>query len=102
MEEEEHPCNNAIEDDLESLEETGETDNGIPNGETTGMEDAILDPPKIGQIFNDFEEAYNFYNDYARAWGFSVRLSKKVRNSQGEVPTRVFVCSAGDIEPPCS
>ncbi|CAL1387866.1 unnamed protein product [Linum trigynum] len=93
MEEEEHPRNSAIEDDLESLEETRETVNGIQNGETTGMEDVILDPPKIGQIFNDFEEAYNFYNDYARAWGFSVRRSKKVQNSKGEVTTGAFVCS---------
>ena len=38
--------------------------------------------PRLGMIFSNIEEAFNFYNTYAEAAGFSIRRSseKRVKN----------------------
>ncbi|KAI3940962.1 hypothetical protein MKW92_033440, partial [Papaver armeniacum] len=50
--------------------------------------------PLLGMEFETEEEAYNFYNNYAFNYGFSVRKSKAHRYSDGKVGDRILVCSA--------
>lgn len=48
--------------------------------------------PKLGMVFADLDQAFNFYNSYAKDGGFSVRKSSnKIRN--GETIWKQFVCS---------
>ncbi|KAL2460901.1 Protein FAR1-RELATED SEQUENCE 6 [Abeliophyllum distichum] len=50
--------------------------------------------PKIGQEFESHEEAYNFYNEYAREAGFSARIANSKKNKEtGEIYWKLFVCS---------
>ncbi|XP_038690412.1 protein FAR1-RELATED SEQUENCE 5-like [Tripterygium wilfordii] len=48
--------------------------------------------PKIGQEFESLDESQNYYNEYAREAGFSVRLSSTKRNKSNEFIRREFVC----------
>ncbi|XP_038715772.1 protein FAR1-RELATED SEQUENCE 5-like [Tripterygium wilfordii] len=48
--------------------------------------------PKVGQEFESFDESQNYYNEYAREAGFSVRLSSTKRNKSNEFIRREFVC----------
>ncbi|XP_043692704.1 protein FAR1-RELATED SEQUENCE 5-like [Telopea speciosissima] len=55
----------------------------------------------IGKYFANANDAYEFYNNYARKMGFSVRKSKVERsrkrkegmNKEGDVLPRMYVCS---------
>ncbi|XP_061364286.1 protein FAR1-RELATED SEQUENCE 5-like [Gastrolobium bilobum] len=58
----------------------------IVNKEQDGYE------PKIGMIFSNEDEAYDFYNDYAKFVGFTVRKSKYRRFADGSISQRTFVC----------
>ncbi|RZC69817.1 hypothetical protein C5167_032967 [Papaver somniferum] len=49
--------------------------------------------PLLGMEFETEEEAYNFYNNYAFNYGFSVRKSKAHLYSDGKVRDRILVCS---------
>uniref|UniRef100_A0A8R7TGL9 FAR1 domain-containing protein n=1 Tax=Triticum urartu TaxID=4572 RepID=A0A8R7TGL9_TRIUA len=50
--------------------------------------------PKVGMQFLSEEEAYSFYNKYAKAIGFSIRRGSqhKVKNSSA-IQQRTFTCS---------
>ncbi|XP_042458601.1 protein FAR1-RELATED SEQUENCE 5-like [Zingiber officinale] len=49
--------------------------------------------PKIGMKFSSLEEAYSFYNQYAREAGFSVRINNSKKNKMtNEVVWKKFVC----------
>lgn len=50
--------------------------------------------PCLGMQFKTADDAYRWYNDYARRVGFSVRIDRQERSRRdGEVISRVFVCS---------
>ncbi|KAF9616049.1 hypothetical protein IFM89_028346 [Coptis chinensis] len=50
--------------------------------------------PKVGMVFQSEEHAYDFYNQYAKTVGFSVRRdSSSVNRSDGTVIRRVLCCS---------
>ncbi|XP_074568528.1 protein FAR1-RELATED SEQUENCE 5-like [Curcuma longa] len=49
--------------------------------------------PKIGMEFTSLEEAFSYYNQYARQAGFSVRISSSKRNKMtNEIVWKRFVC----------
>lgn len=48
--------------------------------------------PKIGQEFDSLVEAHNFYNEYARAAGFSIRMWSTKKNMSNEIIRKEFVC----------
>ncbi|KAJ3703813.1 hypothetical protein LUZ61_007518 [Rhynchospora tenuis] len=54
-----------------------------------------IDPrfPIVGMMFYSEEEAYNFYNSYARKRGFSVRKGHLSRRKDGSVQCRHYMCS---------
>ncbi|XP_031504039.1 protein FAR1-RELATED SEQUENCE 5-like isoform X2 [Nymphaea colorata] len=49
--------------------------------------------PTEGMQFDNEDDAYNFYNDYALGHGFSVRRSSWDKNAQGITVRKTFVCS---------
>lgn len=50
--------------------------------------------PRLGLQFKTADDAYQWYNDYARRVGFSVRIDRQERSKRdGEVISRLFVCS---------
>ncbi|KAF3439366.1 hypothetical protein FNV43_RR17643 [Rhamnella rubrinervis] len=49
--------------------------------------------PKIGMLFSNEDEAFKFYNAYAKMIGFSVRKDKYRRLADGSIRKRSFVCS---------
>ncbi|XP_058114875.1 protein FAR1-RELATED SEQUENCE 5-like [Magnolia sinica] len=49
---------------------------------------------RLGMQFKTADEAYTWYNNYARQVGFSVRINGQEKSKRdGEVISRVFVCS---------
>ncbi|CAL1407191.1 unnamed protein product [Linum trigynum] len=70
-----------------------EPDDEIIEDEETEVLKNLTAEDVIGRKFNSTEEAYDFYNKYARAWGFSVRREKKTETKKGETTSRLFVCS---------
>ncbi|KAJ4766501.1 FAR1-related sequence 3 [Rhynchospora pubera] len=54
-----------------------------------------IDPrlPIVGMVFYSEEEAYNFYNSYARKRGFSVRKGHLSKRKDGSVQCRHYICS---------
>ncbi|KAM0938089.1 putative transcription factor FAR family [Dioscorea sansibarensis] len=49
--------------------------------------------PKVGMVFRSEDEAYEFYNEYAKRKGFSVRKGHIARRSDGSVQSRSYLCS---------
>ncbi|TXG65237.1 hypothetical protein EZV62_006512 [Acer yangbiense] len=67
-------------------------DDGAEKGRDTN-EARICETPVIGMTFDNDEDAYQYYNSYARSFGFSVRKQRLNRNRQGVVRKRLFTCS---------
>ncbi|XP_042483618.1 protein FAR1-RELATED SEQUENCE 5-like [Macadamia integrifolia] len=69
------------------------------------MENACLNDarePQVGMLFNSEQEAYDFYNSYGRAMGFSIRRHtvNKSKKDKMTITSRRFVCSkAGSRQP---
>ncbi|RWR82329.1 protein FAR1-RELATED SEQUENCE 5-like protein [Cinnamomum micranthum f. kanehirae] len=58
-----------------------------------GKDDGALDPV-VGMEFQTEDDAYDFYNKYARKAGFSIRKDTKNRDRKtGVIKSRRFVCS---------
>ncbi|WVZ77422.1 hypothetical protein U9M48_025287 [Paspalum notatum var. saurae] len=49
--------------------------------------------PKVGMIFDTEKEAYDFYNNYARCVGFSIRRSFTKTRADGTIYCKYLVCS---------
>ncbi|WOL03257.1 protein FAR1-RELATED SEQUENCE 5-like [Canna indica] len=49
--------------------------------------------PKVGMVFQSEEQAYNFYNLYAKRKGFSVRKGHLSRRRDNSIRDRHYVCS---------
>ncbi|TYI35591.1 hypothetical protein ES332_A03G086600v1 [Gossypium tomentosum] len=52
-----------------------------------------IQAPELGMEFSSEEDAYQFYKDYAKATGFSVRKGKYQWSSNGTARKRTFLCS---------
>lgn len=72
-----------------SVESTIGTTGSLGSGVNVNSE---LDP-KVGMIFHSEDQAYNFYNSYAKRKGFSVRKDHLSRRSDGRIRYRHYVCS---------
>ncbi|XP_073128685.1 protein FAR1-RELATED SEQUENCE 5-like [Henckelia pumila] len=49
--------------------------------------------PNIGMRFESMEDAYSYYNQYAREFGFSARISNSQRSKKtNEIIWKKFVC----------
>ncbi|RRT62133.1 hypothetical protein B296_00043625, partial [Ensete ventricosum] len=51
--------------------------------------------PTVGMKFKSYEEALEFYRDYARLVGFSARLKRTNYNKFGQYQSVEFICSRG-------
>ncbi|KAF0936065.1 hypothetical protein E2562_038522 [Oryza meyeriana var. granulata] len=49
--------------------------------------------PKVGMTFNSENEAYDFYNSYARNVGFSIRKNHTKTRADGSLCSKYFLCS---------
>ncbi|EEC72703.1 hypothetical protein OsI_06289 [Oryza sativa Indica Group] len=49
--------------------------------------------PKVGMTFNSENEAYDFYNSYARNVGFSIRKNHANTRADGSLCSKYFLCS---------
>ncbi|KAK4836151.1 hypothetical protein QYF36_019216 [Acer negundo] len=82
-------------DDMHSDSDSGSV-NILDDDEEKGRytnEAMARETPLIGMIFDNDEDAYQYYNSYARSIGFSVRKHKLNRSRQGVVRKRLFTCS---------
>ncbi|KAK8933970.1 Protein FAR1-RELATED SEQUENCE 5 [Platanthera zijinensis] len=58
-----------------------------------------LNKPYVGQIFNDLDAIYNFYNAYARKLGFGVRKnSSKISKVSGKRIWKNYVCDKAGVK----
>ncbi|XP_010246204.1 PREDICTED: protein FAR1-RELATED SEQUENCE 5-like [Nelumbo nucifera] len=53
-----------------------------------------IEEPKLGMLFKTLDDAYYFYNEYARRFGFSTRKSKAHKTKSGITRDKIFCCSA--------
>ncbi|KAJ6801885.1 protein FAR1-RELATED SEQUENCE 5-like isoform X1 [Iris pallida] len=53
---------------------------------------SMLDP-EVGMVFHSEEQAYAYYNTYAKRKGFSVRRGHLGRRKDGSVRVRIYLCS---------
>ncbi|KAF5178273.1 Gata transcription factor [Thalictrum thalictroides] len=49
--------------------------------------------PKLGMVFQSDDQAYDYYNRYARSVGFSIRRSSTTHRADRTVSKRTFCCS---------
>lgn len=49
--------------------------------------------PEVGMLFNSEEQAFKFYNSYAKRKGFSVRKGHLSRRKDGTIRDRHYLCS---------
>ncbi|CAH9088451.1 unnamed protein product [Cuscuta epithymum] len=76
-------------------------DTPIVNEECGGLHNHLLEEnnieiePEIGMVFDSAENAYTFYNSYARRVGFSVRIFRTNKNKVDSkvIQRQVLVCS---------
>ncbi|KAJ1433209.1 FAR1 DNA-binding domain [Sesbania bispinosa] len=79
-----------------SFSDMGNSENGRDNEEietpiiVTKEQDQY--EPKIGMILSNEDEAYKFYNEYAKFIGFTVRRNQYRRLADGTLRQRTFVC----------
>lgn len=76
------------------LSNSGQKSDGTADGSLTweAADGSQLDP-KIGLMFRSEEEAFKFYNSYAKRKGFSVRKGHLSRRKDGSVRDRHYLCS---------
>ncbi|KAI8551231.1 hypothetical protein RHMOL_Rhmol06G0168700 [Rhododendron molle] len=70
-------------------------DHEIDEGDNGSVDEVEIAVPQCGMIFDTADEAYNFYNGYARKIGFSVRKQRtyKSKADQTKILRQVLVCS---------
>uniref|UniRef100_A0ACD5YAG3 Uncharacterized protein n=1 Tax=Avena sativa TaxID=4498 RepID=A0ACD5YAG3_AVESA len=54
--------------------------------------------PRVGMTFQSEEEAYDFYNSYARSKGFSIRKCHLKRRADGTLCSRHLLCSKEGVK----
>ncbi|KAL8515871.1 hypothetical protein ACS0TY_014535 [Phlomoides rotata] len=78
-----------------------EADNQVEPNDSSNMEDLSIDHtlasseeiiPKINMEFDSEDAVYNFYNEYARVTGFSIRRHTVHKDINGRILDRVFCC----------
>ncbi|XP_058204045.1 protein FAR1-RELATED SEQUENCE 11-like [Rhododendron vialii] len=67
----------------------------IDEGDNGSVDEVEVIVPQCGMIFDTADEAYNFYNGYARKINFSVRKQRtnKSKAEQNKILRQVLVCS---------
>ncbi len=84
-------------DIMENNEQTGHdnaTTFGGSNEEHVEDIEELTDVPTLGMIFNSEQDAYEYYNSYAKTIGFSVRKHRVNRKKNtGVVWKRSYTCS---------
>ncbi|KAG8365107.1 hypothetical protein BUALT_Bualt18G0069900 [Buddleja alternifolia] len=78
------------EKEKEELNNSGSGEKLINERHSTISEDKI---PKIGMEFESENEAYNFYNEYARLAGFGIRRHYVHTDNMGNIVDRIFCCA---------
>lgn len=58
-----------------------------------GIDERGASKPYVGLEFHTHDEAYDFYNTYARMTGFGIRKGISWKNRKGETTTKFFVCN---------
>ncbi|XP_039116295.1 protein FAR1-RELATED SEQUENCE 5-like [Dioscorea cayenensis subsp. rotundata] len=53
----------------------------------------MLLEPEVGMLFHSEDEAFEFYNSYAKRKGFSVRKGHLAKRKDGSIRVRIFLCS---------
>nr|XP_010930472.1 protein FAR1-RELATED SEQUENCE 7-like [Elaeis guineensis] len=84
----------------EKVDDQNQVENADPQHDENGKEkeqslnDILKEnfEPKVGMLFDSDEQAYQFYNEYARRIGFSIRKQNMTRSKSGEIKLRRFVC----------
>ncbi|XP_042494336.1 uncharacterized protein LOC122073773 isoform X2 [Macadamia integrifolia] len=71
-------------------ERTDDICDAFVSGEAQDLECEI---PSVGKEFVSDEQAYDFYNSYARKIGFSIRRGRSGKTQKGVVWRRIFECS---------
>ncbi|KAI3860875.1 hypothetical protein MKX03_002491 [Papaver bracteatum] len=62
-------------------------------GDHSLKESDEIDPPVVGMIFDEYEDMYKFYKDYAKKVGFPVQKRSKRTNVEGNIRSVTFACS---------
>ncbi|XP_061338562.1 protein FAR1-RELATED SEQUENCE 12-like [Gastrolobium bilobum] len=78
--------------DLSSFSSDSEYDNEPRKMLVVVSKDQDGYEPKIGMLFSNEDEAYKFYNGYAKLVGFTVRKSKYQRLADETISQRTYVC----------
>ncbi|XP_061356486.1 protein FAR1-RELATED SEQUENCE 5-like [Gastrolobium bilobum] len=81
---------NFIYSDLSSFSSDSEYDNEQREMMVVVSKDQDGYEPKIGMMFSNEDEAYKFYNGYAKLVGFTVRKSKYRRLADGTISQRTY------------
>ncbi|KAI3935568.1 hypothetical protein MKW92_039847 [Papaver armeniacum] len=80
--------NNGLLESESSMDSSDEVDeNSVPNGDYT-IHDPSDDVPKLGMTFESDDKLFEFYNEYTRRKGFSVRKGHVKRSSDGQIRKR--------------
>ncbi|XP_026433568.1 protein FAR1-RELATED SEQUENCE 5-like [Papaver somniferum] len=88
-----HYNDNGLLESESSMDSSDEVDeNSVPDGDYT-IRDPSDDVPKLGMTFESDDKLFEFYNEYARRKGFSVRKGHVKRSSDGQIRKRVVLCS---------
>ncbi|TXG65423.1 hypothetical protein EZV62_006698 [Acer yangbiense] len=74
-------CNHDMHSDSD-LGSVNILDDGEEKGRDTN-EVGVCETPILGMVFDNDEDAYEYYNSYARSVGFSVRKQRLNRNKKG-------------------
>lgn len=92
-------------DAMPTVPQTSEEGDGVSNSsgvKSTEAADALLTleaadisqlEPKVGMVFHSEEQAFKFYNSYAKRKGFSVRKGHVSRRKDGSIRDRHYLCS---------
>ncbi|XP_072968994.1 protein FAR1-RELATED SEQUENCE 5-like [Typha angustifolia] len=85
-------------DNSSFLKTMNSVDRSVENNKGDGLNDPemidkSLMEPKIGMVFYSEDQAYNFYNSYAKRKGFSVRKDHLSRRKDGSIRYRHYLCS---------
>ncbi|XP_061364862.1 protein FAR1-RELATED SEQUENCE 5-like [Gastrolobium bilobum] len=67
--------------------------------EIIGADNEFNEPPVVGRVFETAEEAYDFYNDYAKVKGFGICKHYSNRSRRTQQPClRNYVCSKQGVK----
>jgi zinc finger SWIM domain-containing protein 3 len=77
----------------------------IQNDSAVAQNELLMDNeldwiPKVGKLFNTWEDAWKFWNDYGAKRGFNVRRQYHNKNKDGIISSARYVCSKEGVRQP--